>query len=121
MTDFAKDHWDIFVDEVDDKRDDGTGFKLEYDQCHKDFLRYFEDELEHFLQAEGSDLETFDKEARDVQQGKSLTLFENEDDDHQRFLEAILSSLDFEYFLKCMVQMAHNKTRKKNNKSKSKK
>lgn len=117
LSDFAAENWETFADELDN-RDDGTGFKIEYDLAHKDFLKQFEEELELFLEDEQSDLATFEKEAREVQEGKSLTLFENEDSEHRKFLDAMLSSLDFEHFLGEMVKMARNKSRAKG-KSKS--
>lgn len=107
LDDFAREHWHEFRAEAErDERDrgSGAGIDLALDACHRRFLEEFERQLERFIREEGSSLEEFDKEAHEVRMGKSLTLFACDDVDHRRFLDTLLSSLDFEHFYGVMLK-----------------
>lgn len=122
LTDFAEDNYHIFEDEVHNNgtnEEDGTGFSLEYDECHKRFLRLFEEQLECFIEEEGFSMEDFEKDCEDVRNGKSLTLFEHEN--HSWFLEALLATLDYEKFHQTMVNAAKKHLHSSKNTKKSKK
>lgn len=119
LGDFAADaeNHGIFADEVNGSQDDGTGFKLEYDACHKRYLALFEEQIEGFIADEGCSLEEFQRDCEEVRNGKSLTLFEHED--HAWFLEALMASLNYTDFHQKMVNAA--KKHKFASKKKSKK
>ncbi|CAK9001437.1 DnaJ homolog subfamily B member 3 [Durusdinium trenchii] len=110
LDEFARDNCSLFEQEVGKMKkknqaaDDGTGFCLEYDDCHKRYLALFEEQLECFIEEEGFTMEQFHKDCDDVRQGKSVTLFDSED--HSWFLDALLSSLDYQHFHKAMVSAA---------------
>ncbi|GBG25324.1 Hypothetical Protein FCC1311_015422 [Hondaea fermentalgiana] len=106
LSEFAEDNYHVFEEEATNQgaSEDGTGYRLEYDECHKRFLGLFEEQLECFIEEEGFRMEDFEKDCEDVRNGKSLTLFEHED--HSWFLEALLSTLDYTHFHKTMVNTA---------------
>jgi len=110
LSDFAEENAHLFWDEVDDEEGrDGTGLKLEYEEYHRKYLVLFEAELEDFIAEEGFSMDDFERDCKAIRQGKPITLFEHED--HSWFLDALLSSLDFEHFFKTMVSVARKQAK----------
>jgi len=107
---FAKENIGVFQDELSDSR---TEYSIELYDCHQNYLQLFEKELEDFVASEGADLSQFESECRDLMDGKSLTLFSNED--YSWFLDAVFASLEFEQFY---IQMKNFTMKCSNRKSK---
>lgn len=120
LAEFARDNCHVFEDELNSRPDDGSGLRLEYEECHRRFLQMFEDQMERFVAAEGFTMADFETDCEAIQRGKSVTLFEHED--HKWFLEMLLSTLDYEHFHAAMVaaakQAAHSSSGSRKTKNK---
>mmetsp|Transcript_32549 Transcript_32549/g.51815 ORF Transcript_32549/g.51815 Transcript_32549/m.51815 type:complete len:151 (-) Transcript_32549:123-575(-) len=88
LDDFARENCHLFEKQVGADPNDGTGYSLENDDAHKRYLALFENEMEDFIREEGFTMEDFEKDCEAIQNGKSITLFENED--HKWFLDGKL-------------------------------
>jgi hypothetical protein len=118
---FADDKCDLFENENEDVSDlgDGTGVALELEECHREFLQLFEDQIEEFIAQEGGTIEEFFNDCQKAMKGESMTIFANED--HKWFVDVMLRALDYQVFHRDMVRKARARGHRGSQSSKSSK
>lgn len=103
---FAQDNCELFSNEDEDAGDlgDGAGLSLELEECHRQFLQLFEDQIEEFIAQEGETIEEFFSDCQKAMKGESMTIFANED--HKWFVDVMLRAMDYQAFHRDMVRKA---------------
>ena len=102
---FGRENAHIFADSAESKEDDPT-HKLEYTECHENYLAMFEEQLEGFLDGRMS-VEQFFASCKESMADESSAM-----QDHKWFVDMILGMMDYEQFYGNMVGMAARRTKK---------
>ncbi|DAZ93687.1 TPA: hypothetical protein N0F65_008195 [Lagenidium giganteum] len=106
-----QEHADVFIDATECK-DGDVEHKHEYKQLHDRYLELFEEALSDFVESEGSTVEEFFRECRDILDGNYTALFEEHK--YGWFVDRLLACLEYKQFYGLMVNEARriNRSRK---------
>ena len=102
---FGVENAHLFAESAESKEDDPV-HKLEYTECHENYLAMFEEQLENFLDGRMS-VETFFGSCKEAMADEDSAM-----QDHKWFVDMILSMMEYEQFYENMVAMASRRTRK---------
>jgi len=106
---FARENAHIFSDSAESKEEDPV-HKLEYTECHENFLALFEEHLEGFLSTVDSTPAAFFEECKGVMADEYCALFE---DHHNKwFVDMLLGMMEYKHFYGLMVNEARRRTMK---------
>ena len=106
---FARENAHLFAESAESKEDDPV-HKLEYTECHENFLAMFEEKLEGFLETQGSTAAAFFEECKGVMADEYCALFE---DHHNKwFVDMLLGMMEYKHFYGLMVNEARRRTMK---------
>ncbi|GLD95422.1 hypothetical protein PINS_up004066 [Pythium insidiosum] len=81
-----------------------------YKDLHDKYLELFEAELSDFVESEGSTVDEFFRECRDIAEGNYTALFEEHK--YAWFVEHLLACMDYKHFYGLMVNEARRQSRK---------